>query len=332
MYNVERYIVECLDSVRKQSFPDFEVIIVDDGSSDRSKELVSNFIAQHDLKNFFLYTKKNGGVSSARNYGIKRAKGQWISFLDSDDWLEPECFRTLVDTLHKYPSDLVYGGYQVVDEETKNIGFQSKYNQEYGRLPDDLHGLISFSYSFARIYKKEIIDEYDILFDERIRYCEDNAFLFDYNSRIRSYSCTNTIVYNYRVNRQGSLTGSTILPKDKYYLWEHMQQFIRAFDPGTLQKEVVKSPHLCRVMWNALHTAICNDILEGKYRAAREKRSSAIAQIIIHNYTPHSRKETFFLRLLKYSFVLLCIFIRVYYANFPNLCMRKLVRFLSGKK
>ena len=100
MYNLEKYIVDCMESIRVQDYSNFEVLIVDDGSTDCSVKVVKEYIEQYKLKNFFLLTKPNGGISSARNAGLEKAKGEWILFIDGDDWIEPECINVLVETLN----------------------------------------------------------------------------------------------------------------------------------------------------------------------------------------------------------------------------------------
>ena len=97
VYNVEKYVEKCLTSLLEQSFKDFEVIIVNDGSTDLSRQICENFINAHNLANrFFILDKSNGGLSDARNYGMKFARGQYISFLDSDDYVDSDTYELLI--------------------------------------------------------------------------------------------------------------------------------------------------------------------------------------------------------------------------------------------
>lgn len=106
MYNTEPYIERCIRSVLDQSYKNVEVIVVDDGSEDASLEFVKGLSLPHNVK---LVEKSNGGVSSARNAGMREATGEYIFFLDSDDFLPPDSFKILMDTMKQYSADLVIG-------------------------------------------------------------------------------------------------------------------------------------------------------------------------------------------------------------------------------
>ncbi|MBQ9047853.1 MAG: glycosyltransferase [Solobacterium sp.] len=97
MYNVHEYICECLDSLKAQTLDSLEVLIVDDGCTDNSPELAEAYVRENPER-FHLYHKPNGGLSDARNYGIERASGEYIAFLDSDDFVEPELYEKLLKT------------------------------------------------------------------------------------------------------------------------------------------------------------------------------------------------------------------------------------------
>ncbi len=105
MYNVEQYLEECLQSLAAQTLQDMEVLIVNDGSTDHSPEIAQKFVSEHPDR-FVLLHKPNGGLSDARNYGVRYAKGQYIAFLDSDDFVEPELYEKLLNKIEE--------GYDVV--------------------------------------------------------------------------------------------------------------------------------------------------------------------------------------------------------------------------
>ena len=96
-YNEENNIKRCIDSIKKQSYRDFEVILVDDGSTDKTAEVIKKNIKED--KRFKYYHKENGGVSSARNYGIKKSAGHYISFIDSDDYINPDFLKLLYENI-----------------------------------------------------------------------------------------------------------------------------------------------------------------------------------------------------------------------------------------
>lgn len=114
VYNVEPYIRSCLDSLSKQLYKNFEVLMVNDGSTDNSGVICQQY-ADSD-KRFRYFEKENGGLSDARNFGIKESKGEYITFVDSDDWITEEYLLFLIETLEKEQSDIVVSGYSQYDE------------------------------------------------------------------------------------------------------------------------------------------------------------------------------------------------------------------------
>ena len=108
VYNAESYLDGCIKSFINQTFTDFELILVNDGSSDRSSEICSRAAA--DDGRIVLIDKKNGGVSSARNAGLDAASGDWIVFADSDDFAQPDCLRVLLEAAINSKADFAVGG------------------------------------------------------------------------------------------------------------------------------------------------------------------------------------------------------------------------------
>ena len=108
VYNVEKYLKQCVESVIRQSFKDVEIILIDDGSKDGSGKICDDF-AKRDPR-IKVFHKKNGGLSDARNYGIDRASGQYIMFIDSDDWIDYDYVATYVEVAKNETADLVVGG------------------------------------------------------------------------------------------------------------------------------------------------------------------------------------------------------------------------------
>lgn len=114
VYNVEKYVEKCLESVNNQTYQDYEVIIVNDGSKDKSDLIIKKYIKD---KNKFIYlTKENGGLSDARNYGIKYTQGDYIIFLDSDDYIEKDLLKELNTVLSQQEYDIVRYGMKLVDD------------------------------------------------------------------------------------------------------------------------------------------------------------------------------------------------------------------------
>lgn len=138
VYNVEEYLPRCLESIANQTFKDFECILVDDGSPDKSGEICDDF-AQKDSR-FRVIHQKNAGVGAARNVGLNEAKGEWIGFVDSDDWIDEEMFHFLRNHLC---------GHDVISSDIFIDDFQSKSfllkNQLWQNKKDNILGLLKGS-------------------------------------------------------------------------------------------------------------------------------------------------------------------------------------------
>lgn len=131
VYNVEKYLVECLESLKNQTSKNYEVILINDGSTDNSKEICEKYAINN--KNFTMYSKKNGGLSDARNYGIKRAKGEYVLFVDSDDYVDKytiENYTKLVTSMEK-KIDIIIGNAWVLSCNTKKLYNETLENNQY---------------------------------------------------------------------------------------------------------------------------------------------------------------------------------------------------------
>ena len=115
VYNVEKYLEQCVDSILNQTYKNIEIILVDDGSKDKSGQLCNEFSNKYSqIKTIH---KKNAGLGMARNSGLKIANGEYIAFVDSDDWLAPQALKNLYDSMTKFNCDYCKGGFQKVNDE-----------------------------------------------------------------------------------------------------------------------------------------------------------------------------------------------------------------------
>lgn len=200
-YNVEGYIGECLDSLIVQSFENFEVIVVDDGSMDRTAEITEDYCLKDDR--FKLIKKENGGVSSARNMGIECASGEWIVFVDADDIVEKNALSDLHKAICLNPEAMmVMWGWKVFGE---NVHSEiKKYKLPSINSVDNIrNGLFKMNpylgYIWNKAIKRDIIGE--LRFAEDIRYNEDRLFLFEYlTSVMKEGKCVyiDDALYRYR--------------------------------------------------------------------------------------------------------------------------------------
>ena len=208
-YNIEDYIGRCLDSIISQTYKNLEIIVVDDGSRDHTGEVLDNY-AKKDRRIKVIH-KENGGVSSARNKGIEVAEGDYIGFIDGDDLIEPEMYKTLVDLLEEENADIAHCGYQMVFPDRvdyyHNTGKKKIQTTEEG-LKDLLSGEMIEPGLVNKLYKKELIKNCRL--DETVKINEDllmNYQLFKLSQKSVYYDIT---PYSYMI-RSSSATGANSL-------------------------------------------------------------------------------------------------------------------------
>ena len=184
IYNAEKYLERCLDSVLNQSFQDYELLLIDDGSTDRSAEICDSY-AKHDER-IKVFHKENGGVSSARNMGLDNATGEWIYFVDADDEVLAGGMQNLVDGIRD-DADIIMGGLEKCDD-VGNVLYEIEEGQTFLSKKDGL--LINYGASnkcignwgwmTIRLFRNKIIQDNGIRFDEDICYNEDELFVVRY--------------------------------------------------------------------------------------------------------------------------------------------------------
>lgn len=189
IYNSAKVLEKCIVSVLGQSYANFELVLVDDGSTDRSFEISKSF--QRKDQRVKLFLKKNGGVSSARNYGLQVASGRWVTFLDSDDFLEKNFLEQL---MVNQTTDMLVGGFKRYGDKNDEI----IPVQQVVSIKNDLNTLWNktvdkfiYWYPWGKIYKLDIIKAKKLQFNEQMFYSEDFCFLLSYLACIDSFSVNN---------------------------------------------------------------------------------------------------------------------------------------------
>ena len=180
VYNAEKYISECLDSILKKTDLNIEVLVIDDGSNDDSKNIIEEYIRK-DNRIRYIY-QNNGGVSTARNNGLDNASGKYILFLDADDYLEEDAFEDLFSRLEMDMPDFMAYAKKILypDGRGKDVYFDFKDNtcQDSKYIFELMYASSSFNECWGKIYKKEIIDKYGLRFPAGIKIGEDLLFVF----------------------------------------------------------------------------------------------------------------------------------------------------------
>lgn len=199
VYNVEAYLIQCLESLQSQDYTDFEVICVNDGSTDGSREILAEW--ETHFPKMRVIDRENGGLSAARNTGLEAAKGDYILFVDSDDWLETNILSTLNNSLNN--ADMVcFGGWMGTKEEHPTREFFNSGWEYYNQ-----HALKHHEYPFVcvtlRCYRRQFLEENALRFREGILH-EDNYFTPLACLAAHTVIVIPNMLYHYRV-RPGSI-------------------------------------------------------------------------------------------------------------------------------
>ncbi len=204
VYNVYPYLRKCLDSLVNQTLKDMEIIVVNDGSPDDSKEIIKEY--EKKYWNIKGYDKKNGGLSSARNYGLKYAKGEYIAFLDSDDYIDSNMYLDMYNKAKEQDFDVVVCDLTYI--------YDTKKVRAYSNLKNDIMDKNSikkimptiYPAAWNKIYKHEMLRNSKVLFKEGVWY-EDVEFLYRLFPYIGSIGVIPESYYNY-VQRSGAITST----------------------------------------------------------------------------------------------------------------------------
>lgn len=179
VYNTEKTLNRCIDSILNQTFCDWELLLVDDGSTDQSGELCDEYAAKD--KRIRVFHKTNGGVSSARNMGLQYAKGEWISFVDADDYLNVQSLNDMISGSDD--SDLVLSSIKICGCQEKIVKLDNNLSNdvhEIGNLLTSLNDYMGLTVPFAKLLKSSIINNNQIRFDCRFSSGEDTLFMYRY--------------------------------------------------------------------------------------------------------------------------------------------------------
>lgn len=198
IYNVEKLLKKAVDSLVNQTLSDIEIILVDDGSPDNCGKIIDEYAKEHS--NIVAIHKENGGLSDARNAGLQKATGEYIGFVDPDDYVEPDMFEKLYTSAKESDSDLVLCGYTEVFSpaysELREIKPLNKTSGVFDLIYTDVCASLG-SYACNKLYKTSIIKENRLSFPKGVSLVEDVFFFFDFLRFAKSYSVVNEPLYNY---------------------------------------------------------------------------------------------------------------------------------------
>lgn len=243
VYNVREYLPQCINSILAQTFTNFELILVDDGSTDGSGRICDSF-TNKDCRIKVIH-KANAGVSAARNTGIQAASGKYIIFVDSDDYVEPDYCAELYQQIIQHPNSWVFCGCNCVDAQDNITEADCVYDRSgtaYTVYPmSEYQNIWKTNYSallWIRVFDLEIIRKFHIRFDEKLSLSEDVLFNLEYGCYCDSFVSINLPLYNHRSyynNEREHLDGKKI--DNRFYL---NQRIYNARKPFIVKDELLK--------------------------------------------------------------------------------------------
>lgn len=272
VYNVEEYIERCVNSLINQTLTDIEIILVDDSSTDSSLEICKK-IALEDNRIKVIH-KVNEGAGMARNSALEIATGKYIGFVDSDDYIEPDMFKSLYEIAEKYSSDLVMSGVIFVDGNMfsqegdhirktyfdKDTHFETEEDLNklkmgiIGALPEDIDDSKYGMSIWKNLFRHEIIRRNNLVFQsEREMFSEDALFMIDFISHIKRATGINEAFYNYCRNGESI---SKSYKKDKF---EKSLVFANEVEKR-FKKDILKKEYQIYIyrFWQAMCRVICS--------------------------------------------------------------------------
>ena len=236
VYNTAKYLCLCLDSLKKQTLKDIEIICINDGSTDNSLDILKSY--QENDSRFKILTQNNQGQSSARNRGIQEAKGEYIGFVDSDDYIEQTMFEKLYHNALINDSDITMCDINTF-EDKEPIKFQNDpymtldlFSKEFDNITFNYSSTSKFLFRICvtpwnKVYKRNFLINYNISFPEGL-FFEDNAFFLETHLKANKISIIREKLYNYRkVSTTSTMNGSDLKKLDFYKVFELMEDTLK---------------------------------------------------------------------------------------------------------
>ena len=270
IYNAEKYLERCIKSICDQTYSNIEIILIDDGSKDNSHVICDKFAAED--KRIKVIYKENGGVSSARNRGLDVAQGEYITFIDSDDWINPDLLERLMAQIGQ--ADMAVGGYTTV---SKAGNVEQKYKDESLTCPecvcskfDGLYANNFFNAPFAKIYKRNILGTQR--FDLSVALGEDFLFNLEYLSKCCKIKTVSSVGYFYNCMNESAAT-KKLRENDieqVLFLYRKGRDFLRNYCPSMPESKELKK-RLCLNGINLIQLICYSDRTQGEKKRLAKK-------------------------------------------------------------
>lgn len=205
IYNTESYLARCVESILSQSFSDYELLLVDDGSTDESGNMCDAYAEKDERVQVF--HKKNSGVSSTRNIGINEAKGKFVCFVDADDWLEKDAMELLVKKQLENEADIISGN-RIIHYHCGDSLFEEK---KYSNSREMILQMMQYGWDHfitGRLIRRSLFVDHGLRCKDGLDVAEDRYMMTSLAYYMKGFATINDVVYHYNRRNEGSLTGN----------------------------------------------------------------------------------------------------------------------------
>lgn len=300
IYNVEKYLSKCIDSILNQTYKNIELILVIDGSPDNSITICNSYALQ-DCR-VKIIEKENGGQATARNKALDLAKGEYIGFIDGDDWIEPEMYQTLYDTIIKEEAEIVQcGWFKVEPSGVRECPYKESFIETY-TSDDGLDELISSRGGHlntsvcCKLFKRDVALHFRF---SPVRAYEDDEYIFKTVSYAKRIICIDTPLYNYLNRENSTMTAKFNMNKVALVIIQsNICELLKTRYPKRFL-EVQKV--LCSKQFYILNCLLRNPQLVGANEAADKIKKDIRNSYNMYMQNPYMGKNKFMLKLMKYT-------------------------------
>jgi len=314
IYNTDKYLPKCINSVLNQTYKNLEIILVDDGSTDKSVEICDKYSLQDNR--IHVIHQKNSGIAHARNTGIRIATGEYLSFIDSDDYIEADMYKTLLDKLYAYDADIVECDHFRANSEKINTNYNSgeilQFNNQQalealflGKLKDCV---------WSKLYKRDVVDGIEFPVGN---ICEDDPWTYKVFARSQKIVFIDLAKYYY-LQREDSNSHSSI------FFWEKLDRFYNSKE--RLEFIARDFPSLFNVAQKRFWLDLLNNYIKleiNKHWDKSKKTRNEIKKYIITNYNSFysnpliNKKDRLRLKIFRANSMIACHLFS-FYTKFKN--------------
>lgn len=283
VYNIEKYLRECLDSVCNQTLEEIQILVIDDGSTDGSAAICQEYAAKYPGKLEYFH-KENGGSASARNMGLDHATGEYIGFIDSDDWVEPDMYEKMYRTAIDHDVDMVFcrtfedecpGAYEYIFPRPGRFTLDDMKKEIFPYLLPSVTPKGNFRNlrwcNWLRICKRSIIESHNIRFYDKSRRCEDLGFSVACTIHSNSYYYLNECLYH---NRPNAASKSRNYSKDMWTSIRALMQYIQEITSECAEYDFEYSVNICIFYF-------CTMVIRNEMRLADKQKRLHLIQTVL---------------------------------------------------